>query len=185
LARRFAALTRSALEFSELADQDSVLAKVAGRMEEARELYEQALAISREVGDRRFEGAVLGSLAAHELLLTGNVTRAREPAAQGEARLSDLGDKLELGKLLCTAGHIALAGGQGARLERVRAIALELSVGRDSELGRDIAKLERAQAAFEAGRPLLRGYLPEDLTDGQRQWIASHAPEAAPGKEGP
>jgi len=94
--------------------------------------------------------------------------------------LSALGEKLALGKLLSLRGHIALWVGQDARgfLERAQALAQETAAGAGGELGRAIARLQRAIAASQeagAGRPpprLFRGDLVEDLTEGQRRWLA-------------
>jgi len=88
------------------------LHQAQGRMEEARTLYEEALAIHREVGDRRSEGIVIGNIAAWELLVSGDSARAADLSAQGETLFREVGDKPELGKLLCTHDHIQLAGGE-------------------------------------------------------------------------
>ncbi len=79
---------------------------------------------NRELGNRGSEGIVLGNLAVVELLRTGDIARAGGLAAQGETVLSAVGDRSELAQLLCTRGHIALAGGKPApMLDRVRALA--------------------------------------------------------------
>ena len=154
-----------------------------GRMEEARELYEQALAIDREVGNRRFEGIVLGNLASWDLLATGDQAKVLRSAGESETLFRDLGDKFELGNLLCIRGHVRLAGGRGAGelLREVEGISMELAAREDSELGKAIAKLRRAQAAFDAGKPLVCGYVRGELTEGQLRWLAQHRPEALEG----
>ena len=44
-----------------------------------------------------------------------------------------------------------------------------------------IAKLERAQARFREGQPLVAGFSPDDLSPGQLDWLRKHRPEAIPG----
>jgi hypothetical protein len=77
---------------------------------------------------------------------------------------------------------LRLPGGQGAgdTLERARRIAEELSASAESELGKEIAKLERAQGRLDADRPLICGYAPEDISPGQMRWLREHRPEAIP-----
>jgi len=154
-----------------------------GRIDQAQDLYEQALAIDRDVGDRRGEAIVVGHRAAWELIVSGDTSRAAKLASEGEALLREVGDKLELSKLRCTRGHIRLASGtRAARLiAEVDAIGGDLRVGPDSELGNSLAKLRRAQAACDAGKPLVCGYLADDLTEGQLRWLAEHRPEALAG----
>jgi hypothetical protein len=151
------------------------LHQAQGRMKQARGLYEQALAIHRELGHSRLEGIMLGRLADLLRLEGSELSNAGGLAAEGETLVSAVGDKLHLGVMFCVRGHIALAGGQSGRQFRHRAQALadEVGAGSASELGRGIAKLRRAQEAFEAGEHhrLFRGELPEDLPEGLRRWL--------------
>ncbi len=151
-----------------------------GQVDVARKLLRQALAVVRKTGDRGSEGCVLGKQAGWGLLFLGDVARSRELAAKGEDLLRVVGGTLELGKLLCIRGHIEIAGEHGAAecLREVESIASKLAVRTGSELGKELAKLRRAQAAFDAGKFLVCGYVREDLTEGQRRWLGKHRPEA-------
>ncbi len=158
----------------------ATLHNVQGRVKEAVDLYEQALAIARELGDRRFEGIRLGDLA-NLYNLRGRTEEAEALAARGETLLSQVGAKLELARLLCTWGHIALSGGHTAQalLSRTRSLAEELAIGPNSPLRKKLAMLQRVQSAFQRGEPLLCGHSPEDLTEGQLRWLRRHRPEIA------
>jgi len=71
-----------------------------GRPDEARSRYEAALAVARELGDRRSEGQVLGYLGLLHARQAGSTRRA--PASNsGEALLRAMSDRLSLGVLLC------------------------------------------------------------------------------------
>jgi predicted ATPase/serine/threonine protein kinase len=148
-----------------------------GRLEEAQALYGQALGLVRQFGGRHIEGSLLGHLSELERRTTGHSGKAGALAEQAERLLEAVGLKLELGKLLCQRGHIALCGGQDARelLERARALADEVGAGPDSELGKMLARLQRAQEAFEAGRPLFRGECFEDIPEGLRNRLSESA----------
>jgi hypothetical protein len=99
------------------------------------------------LGSPRLEGAVLGGLG--ELTgRQGNVGAAREALGKAESLLKEVGDTLELAKLLCTRGHVEIAAGdfEAARslLARAQADAVTLGVGSHSELRRELAKLQQA-----------------------------------------
>ena len=116
-------------------------------MDEARAHYDAALAIVREVGDRRTEGTFLGKLGALELRL-GRCEEAQAAFARGELLLREVGERLELGKLLCRRGDLERTGGDLAAarscLAEVEALAAAIHAGPDSELGRELAKLRQA-----------------------------------------
>jgi hypothetical protein len=81
------------------------------------------------------------------------------------------------GRWLCKRGHVALAGGSSAetllREAEQRASGLELSD--EGMRGKALARLRRAQAAFEAGRPLQRGECAEDLPEALRRRLSARA----------
>ena len=98
---------------------------------------------------------------------------AERLAKEAEALYVRAADQLERAGCLCESGHIALASGQDASgiLEQVHAVARTVQVGPGGALEKLIDKLQRAQAAFEAGRPLLRGECVEDIPPGLRRWL--------------
>jgi hypothetical protein len=118
-------------------------------MEEAREHHERALSINREVGDRRGEGVVLGSLGALHAR-EGRDDEARAAFAAGERLLREVGDKVELGKLLCTRGVAETGWGESAAaraaLEEATSLAEAAGAGPDSGLGKDLARLREVLA---------------------------------------
>jgi serine/threonine protein kinase/Tfp pilus assembly protein PilF len=144
-----------------------------GQIAEANELYERALAIHRAMGNQYYEGSVLCDLANSIRLTTNGLDRAAKLARDGEALLSAVGDRMELGRLLCVRGHIELAGGKSARevLDRAETLARELHILPGCQLGQKLTSLRRAQQAFDSGRTLFRGELIEDLPEGLRRWL--------------
>ena len=98
----------------------------------------------RAVGDQRFEGSLLTSIAQLHLL-KARFAESREALAQAESLLRQVGDRLELAKLLCVRGQLELGAGDVAAaheaLRAAGALAAECGAGPDSDAGRDIAKL--------------------------------------------
>jgi tetratricopeptide (TPR) repeat protein len=152
----------------------AVLHHEQGRMDEPGRLFEQALDLLRQVGSRNEEAFALYSQAALERRAFGQLDRARQLALQADSLLRQTGDRLSLAVCLCEQGHGSLAQGQSGRglLEQAEQTAKELALRPESELGKALSRLRRAQAAFEAGRPLFRGELWEDLPEGLRRWLA-------------
>ena len=113
-------------------------------MEEALRHYQEALAIHREVGNRRAEGLVLGDLGALHAQ-QGRMEEARAALSAGEALLRAVDDRFDLGKLLCQRGECERLAGDlpaaRAHLAEAESIARELAAGPDSEIGREIATL--------------------------------------------
>jgi eukaryotic-like serine/threonine-protein kinase len=146
--------------------------KAQGRPEQARQIYEQALAILREVGDRRFEGRVLYETACLRRRGSGDLPEARR-LVDAALELLRTSAARWLASGLCEAGHVALAESTSAAglLAQARASAASQGAGSLSEAGKAVARLERAQAAFEAGEQqrLFRGELIEDLPEGLRR----------------
>ena len=89
-----------------------------GEARRAIEYYEQALAIAREIGDRRGEGAHLGNLGLAYAAL-GEVRRAIEYHEQALSVAREIGDRRMEGNHLANLG--LLAKGQGD-LARARAL---------------------------------------------------------------
>ena len=104
--------------------------RVAGRMEDAREHYEGALAIHREVGDRRNEGIVLQSLGT----LYRGQGRMEEACEHYERALAihrEVGNRRDEGIVLGGLGNLHLLQG---RMEEAcehyeRALAIHREVG--------------------------------------------------------
>jgi serine/threonine protein kinase/predicted ATPase len=152
-----------------------------GRIDEARRLYEQALARAREMGDRRSEATLLASRARLERL-SGQLGEAESDAVSAEAVFDELAAPSELSIALCERGHLLLAQGRSGRplLEEARRVGGTIGRGPDIEAQRVLGRLERAQAAFEAGAPerLWRGECIEDLPEPLRP--AGFRPPAPP-----
>jgi predicted ATPase len=140
-----------------------------GNFEDARRLYESALSIARETGDRRNEGIWLGNLAHLERRIGGSLEHVARLHDDALALLRELGDTYLIASFLCYCGHWALARQRSGEdfLTEARALAVELGVGPDSELGETLTALERAVAAFNTGQDnrLFRGELIEDIPE--------------------
>jgi tetratricopeptide (TPR) repeat protein len=121
----------------------------SGRGAEARAHYDAALAVHREVGNRRGEGIVLGSLGVLHAD-QGRMDEARACFGAGEALLRQVGDPASLGIHLCGRARMERAEGRveaaRATLAEAAALALQVHAGPDSELGRALAL---ARAAVE------------------------------------
>ena len=103
----------------------------------------------REVGDRMAEGFVLGSLA-DVLMLQGHMGKARELVTEGEILLREVGNSIELAKLLCIRGRAEAIAGDltlaHALLAECEDVASAMGTGPDSALGREIIRLRGALA---------------------------------------
>jgi hypothetical protein len=92
--------------------------------------------------------------------------------------LLEVGDKLELGKLLCLRGHLALARAAQVNglLAQAGALAQETGAGPESELGKGLLRLSRAREVFEAGahQLLFRGERLVDIPAPVRHWLVEH-----------
>jgi predicted ATPase/tetratricopeptide (TPR) repeat protein len=118
-----------------------------GRNKEARTHYETALAILSEAGIRRFEAVVRGNLG-RLLFHEGRVTEAKEALAQAEAVLRSVNDSLELAKFLCGRAEVEHRSGnvEVARslLVEIQALAAQIGLGPESQLGCMLAKLRQS-----------------------------------------
>jgi len=85
-----------------------------GRIEEAREHLDRALAIHSEAGSIIHRARDLRELASFERQVNGNLDAADQMAHEAERLLRNGNDVLERARLLCELGHLALArGGTG------------------------------------------------------------------------
>ncbi len=113
-----------------------------GRLAEARENYQKALVESpglREIGIIENNLALVLALEGADPPVVDEHMRA------GEQALRAVGDRLELGKLLCRKGRIAELRGEiaaaRAALDEARAIGADLAVPPTSELATDVEAL--------------------------------------------
>lgn len=56
-------------------------------------------------------------------------------------------------------------------LERAKQLTASIPLERESELGWALLRLEKAIEAAETNQPLHRGHLPEEISDGLRDWL--------------
>jgi predicted ATPase len=149
----------------------AALRRDQGALAEARLLFGQALALAREVRSRVREGVALREMAALERLAAGELARAEALVLQAASILEQVRYPIPLALCHCEQGHIELAQGRSGRpfLRRARKLASTIQIQPGSELGKAIDRLSRAIEAFEAGRPLLRGDLVQDLPEGLRR----------------
>ena len=114
------------------------------RLDQARDYYEAALAVARELGDRRSEGQFLGYLGAL------HAREARFAAAQdcldaGESLLRAVSDPTSLAILLCSraeAEHLAgRPDARGTALAEAETMAEAVGASADSELGHAIVRV--------------------------------------------
>jgi len=113
-----------------------------GQVDGAERLYEQALAIMREVGDRREEGVALSKL--------GDIALGRDNLAGAErlyeqylAIMREVGDRQQEGVALSKLGDIALGRDDLAGAERLyeQALAIMREVGARQQEGVALASL--------------------------------------------
>jgi serine/threonine protein kinase/predicted ATPase len=148
-----------------------------GRLEEAGRYFEQALALQRAVGDRREEAHIRREEATLRRRCQEDMQRSEALLEQAELLLRELGDRLGLARCLCGRAHLALARGRVNRdlLSEAEHAAAALALTPQSPLAKAIARIQRAQAAFEAGEHerLFRGELIEDIPEGLRRWLVA------------
>ena len=145
-----------------------------GRPEEAARLYDQALTIQRRSQAAWSEANTLQRMATLMRRSAPDVARAEALAANAHTMFARQGDLFRQGLCLSELGHAALAKALSARPQLIEArdIISRCAVEPASPLCKAVARLERAQAAFEAGQPLFRGELLEDIPEGLRRWLA-------------
>jgi serine/threonine protein kinase/tetratricopeptide (TPR) repeat protein len=152
----------------------AVLRMELGHLEPARAMFAEASALLAEVEERRFAGVAFTARAAFERR-TGRLEPAQRLLQEGRERLEAVGDRVHLALNLCERGHLALAQGHAARdeMEAARREAEALEVQRDSEVGRAVARLDRAVQALAAGERLFRGERAADLPAGLRDALGA------------
>jgi serine/threonine protein kinase/tetratricopeptide (TPR) repeat protein len=144
----------------------------AGRPDQSKLLYRQALPVFRDLDDRLHVVTALRSMATMMRLWYGDLDAASRLLDEMLELLPD-GYTLERGFCLCALGHLELALGRSGRvlLEDLQRLAASLEMQAASPLGDAISRLERAQAAFDAGTTLFRGSCVEDLPEPLRRRI--------------
>jgi tetratricopeptide (TPR) repeat protein len=117
-----------------------------GQRPQAAERYESALAVARQIGERRYEGQFLNYLGLLRAR-TGQLDEARRCLDGSETLLREVSDRISLGVLLCSRAETELLAGASAAsraaLSEARAIASEAGAGPESELGQALARVEK------------------------------------------
>ncbi|MBI2571245.1 MAG: AAA family ATPase [Candidatus Schekmanbacteria bacterium] len=133
----------------------------------ARRNFAGALEIYAEVGDVRCEGIHRCERARLERRCGGDPAAIASDLATAHKLLEELGDRLHLAYVLCEEGHLQIVRGESAQA----ALAAALEIGKqsgvgphtDNDVGRALARLQRAVEAAEQGRQLTGGELPDDI----------------------
>ena len=130
----------------------------------ARGLLDEALEAFDKAEDRAGRADAWVSLARALRRNGGSLAEAERLLADADRELQQMDSRLKRAYCTCEQGHLELAYGRSAReaMARVQALAAETQVGLDGPLGRNLARLHRAQQAFETGRATRRGEPPED-----------------------
>jgi hypothetical protein len=144
-----------------------------GHPEDAERLFEQALALHREVGDRRSEAHTLSEIARLQRRARGAFERATSVLNDVEPMARDSGLFLIAALCLCERGHLELARGGSGRtfLDEARELVSVRANSGTGPLGESLEGLRRAVEAHELGRTLFRGECIEDLPEGLRLWL--------------
>ena len=144
-----------------------------GRMDEARGHFEDELAIHREMGERRHEGAVLCNLGIlyHE---QGRIEETRGYYAAALAIHREVGDRFREGMTLGNLASMHLDQGRmdEARIDVEAALAIHREVGNRSGEGvalADLAILHKEQGRLEKARALFESALAIDRELGHRR----------------
>jgi tetratricopeptide (TPR) repeat protein len=154
-----------------------------GRLAEARRLLDESLEVLGETGDCFYQAHALLALAVLERYSGSGPEPPERFLDEAEGRFRQLGNDALVARCLCQRGHIDLAHGRPARqrLEQAEAhAARKPQGGADHELRQSLTGLRRAVEAFEAGRPLVRGEVPEDLPPGLQRWLTLRSDGKAP-----
>ena len=119
------------------------LRQMEGQREEAREHYEAAIAILREVQVPRQEAIVLCSLGSlHDE--EGRVEEARASFVESERLLREVDEIIELGNTLCTHGVMEWRLGETetarAKLREAEELAVRAEAGPESAFGSKVAE---------------------------------------------
>ena len=116
------------------------------RPEEARHHFEVTLALARELGERRWEGQVLGYLGVMHAQ-SNDAARALDCLQRGEDLLRAISDRSSLALLLCNRAEAeCIAKRPEAAMSAIAAaesLAAEAGLGAPSEPGRELARLRK------------------------------------------
>jgi tetratricopeptide (TPR) repeat protein len=133
------------------------LRREQGRPAEAREHYEAALDIHREMGNRRTEGILLGSLG--QLHFEQTPTEAREHFEAALAIHREVGDRRSEGIVLGNLGDLLLAQGETeaaeTRLTEAVAVCDETWPAAAGAFRGSLALLRAQRGAIDEARTLL------------------------------
>ena len=133
----------------------------AGNLERCDQLLDLSIPIHQEVEHKAFEGyARLLRAAVHRR--RNQLDDAERALAHGESIIEALSMPYYRALALGHRGHFELASGRSAatQLSALRPIVHDLSAAPASELGQTLARLERAEDAFQRGEPLRAGEAP-------------------------
>ena len=124
----------------------------------AAALFDQALRLARELGDRRTEGQVLGYLGALHAR-EGRADEAWHLYDSGEALLDEAADPLSLALLLCdrveSERRAGLAGTAARTLSRAAAMGRAIGIDAASELGQRLDGLASVSPSPAGADPAL------------------------------
>ncbi len=154
----------------------------AGRMEDARQYYEEALALHREVGDRLGEGAALGNRRAEGIVLNslanlyknrGRMDEARRLYEEALALHREGGDRLDEGAVLGNLGILHFNQGRMEEAQRhyEQALAIYREVGGrryESTVLSNLGVLHWGQGRIEEARRFFEAALAIDREVGDR-----------------
>ncbi len=163
-------------------DLMALLLSAEGDLDEACLACKKSIDTLCNSSDRRGLGGAMHHETVLNLLTHRSVAETRAIAGRAEEALREVGDRMELAKLGCTRGHIALALGKSGQafLSDTEELLRDSKRGTDAEFRIYAGKLSRAQVAFDAGEPLVCGYAPPDITEGQRRWLMERRRDAIP-----
>ena len=129
-----------------------VLQADAGSPDRARQLFERALEIHREVGNRRSEGVVLGNLGnLHKL--TGSLDRALELYESALEIHKELGNRGHEGNVLGNLGNLHMETGSLDRARRLFESAMEIHRGVGNRRSEGIVLRNLGALHHETGSP--------------------------------
>ena len=125
-------------------------ARVRGDYERAKELLEESLALSREVGDKDMIAEALSQLAitTHDL---GDTAQAKEILEDGIALCREVGNTFRLCDFLLSRGYVFLLDGEYERGVALNEEAVTLCREHGYKRGLQIAQVDRGWAALLQG----------------------------------
>ncbi|MFN7976278.1 MAG: tetratricopeptide repeat protein [Acidobacteriota bacterium] len=148
-----------------------------GELDRARSGLDTALAIAREIAQRNHEAHALWHLS-HLARFASSDREEPLRLATAALHLVDPNAIAWRAAALCEQGHALLHLGRTAREAVARVAEIVERLGGcppASELGGCADRLRKAQAAFDGGAAVVCGSAGEDITEGQRRWLATRA----------